>query len=193
VLTYRGERFRPGDACEWVVRPTGGGPERGRGEIRVVAAEGLEVRFDAASPPRILRDGMGARLRDGFAVYEDPLIDLPAEYTLGARWTGSARLRLHPGGVAAVLLYSGRVVGRQAIVVGGQSYEAWVVQALGQVTTRAGDGSLAAVSSYASRLWALPQFGVPMRQELRVLPAAGRERLPVLDEIVECTWVRLRP
>ena len=192
VLTYRGERFRPGDACEWIVRPTGGRPERGRGEIRVVAADGLDVRFDSASPPRIVRDGMGARLRDGFAVYEDPVIDLPAEYSLGTRWTGSARLRLQPGGAEALLLYSGRVVGRQAIVVGNQSFEAWVVEAVGQVTTRAGDGSLAASSSYASRLWALPQFGVPMRQELRVLPREGRERLPVQDEIVECTWVRLR-
>lgn len=191
LLTYRGERFRAGDACEWVVRAPGQAAERGRGQIRVLAVAGLDVRFEAAVPPRILRDGMGARLHDTFAVYDDPLVDLPAEYTLGARWAGSTRLRLRAGGTGALLLYSSRVVARQPIIVGGLAFEAWVVEALGQVTTRARDGSLAAASSYASRLWALPQFGVPMRQELRIVPREGREPLPVHDEIVECTWVRL--
>jgi len=184
VLAYRGERFRLGDACEWVVRDGSTGAERGRVEIRVAQVAGLGLRLESAMPAGIVRDAMGARLRDGFATYEDPVFDLPAEYTLGARWSGSARLRPHQGG-SAVLDYRARVVGRQAIIIAGQGYEAWVVEAQGSATFDAAEPS-----AYACRLWALPHFGIPMRQELRLRPRRGTG--PAQDEIVECTWVRLR-
>lgn len=185
VLSYRGERFRVGDACEWVVRDLTTGQERGRTAIQVSSVADMNVRYDTEKPAGITRDAMGARLRDGFAAYENPIVDLPAEYAVGARWSGSARMRLHQGGQGQ-LDYTARVLGRQAIVVGGQAFEAWVVEARGRSTLQAGG-----TSTYASRLWALPQFGIPLRQELRLRAASGETQAPTQDEIVECLWVRL--
>jgi hypothetical protein len=185
VFSYRGERFRVGDACEWVVRDFTTGRERGRSAIQVSSLADMNVRYDTEKPAGIARDAMGARLRDGFATYEDPVIDLPAEYAVGARWSGNARMRLHQGG-QGVLDYSARVVGRQAIIVGGQAFEAWVVEARGSAKLQPND-----TSSYASRLWALPQFGIPLRHEVRLRPRGSEGQVPAQDEIVECLWVRL--
>jgi len=204
LLTFRGQRFRLGDACEWVARDAQTGQERGRSAIEVLQLNGLAVRYDTPQRPAgIQRDAMGARLRDGFALYEDPLVDLPAEYALGLRWSGSARLRLSAPAVAAgsagaagVLDYTARIVGRQAIVIGSQSFEAWVVQARGSCRLNA----FAQPLMYTSRLWALPQFGVPLRHEVRLgaaqeasAPGAAQSAppLPTQDEVVECLWVRL--
>ncbi len=185
VLSYRGERFRVGDACEWVVRDFTTGQERGRSAIRVSSLADMNVRYDTEKPAGIARDAMGARLRDGFATYEDAVVDLPAEYASGLRWGGTARMRTHQGG-QGVLDYTARVVGRQAIIVGGQAFEAWVVEARGSGRLQATH-----VLSYTSRLWALPQFGIPLRHEVRLRAAGGGGQVPTQDEIVECLWVRL--
>ena len=154
---YYGPRFVAGDRYTLVRRDAYNQVEEARETTEVIGVSGLTLHC-ARDGMVTERNAMGARLSDGNFQYLDSLVELPAEYALGKRWGNVTRV-ITGDGQPGFIQCQVRVTGRETLVVEGRSYDSFVLSAVGQFVT---DGSFP--SRYVSTTWAMPEFGVPLRQ-----------------------------
>jgi len=167
----------PGDRYEWVWRDGYTGVVRRSGMTEVADVNGLEVRFQG-DPPEAGRDAMGARRGDYGASYDRAIIDLPAEYAIGKRWSGAYKYR--SGEWSGSSTYSARVTGREVLAIGTRRYNAWDIDSIDKFVNLGGMGG----QSLSSRIWAIPEFGVPLRQTISSGDRSGMGNTKKLLELV---------
>jgi len=176
-IAYVGAHLVPGDRYEWVWRDGYTGVVRRSGMTEVADVNGLEVRFQG-DPPEAGRDAMGARRGDYGASYDRAIIDLPAEYAIGKRWSGAYKYR--SGEWSGSSTYSARVTGREVLAIGTRRYNAWDIDSIDKFVNLGGMGG----QSLSSRIWAIPEFGVPLRQTISSGDRSGMGNTKKLLELV---------
>ncbi len=154
---YYGPRFVAGDRYTLVLRDAFNGVEEARETAEVISVNGLKLHCERDGNVTE-RDAMGARLSDGSFQYLDSLVELPAEYAVGKRWSGMTSV-ITSDGLPGFIQHQVRVTGRETLSIEGRSYDTFVLSAVGQFVT---DGSFP--SRYVSTAWAIPEFGVPLKQ-----------------------------
>jgi hypothetical protein len=154
VSSYLGPRFRTGDRYTLAQKDPLSCVILRQETCEVTGVTGLSVERDITEAV-FVRDAMGGRVRDDYAVYDPPLVDLPSEYALGKRWRSRSRITRFTGSPGYVDVES-RIVRRETVVIGSTGFEAYVIETSGfQFTDIA--------VPVEAQVWAIPEFGVPLR------------------------------